>query len=86
MQARQEYSICYEGINTFKTLATQGDRMCVYGKFIVAFAVILVIVLPYASADSPFHFNKVAPENPEINGNFDIVYFGGTPQGNYVEF
>ncbi len=47
----------------------------------------MILVIPsYASADSPFHFNKAAKENPEINDNFDIVYFGETPQGEYVEF
>ncbi len=58
-----------------------------YAKISVAFLLIFLLTAPlYALGDSPFHFNQVAPKNSEINGNFDIIYFGGTPSGEYVEF
>jgi len=57
------------------------------GKLAAIFLLVFLIISPlYALADSPFHFNKVAPKNPGINGDFDVVYFGATPNGEYVEF
>jgi len=53
---------------------------------VVLITTFLVLLPAYAIGESPFHFNKAVEKNPNINGNFDIVYFGATPQGSYIEF
>jgi|GEM_PF-6303880 len=54
--------------------------------FLVSTLSLIILISSSASASDIFHFNQVAPQNPNLDANFDIVYFGATPDGNFVDF
>ena len=53
---------------------------------LVSLLSLMILLTSSAAASDIFHFNQVAPQNPNLDANFDIVYFGATPDGNFIDF